>query len=81
MEEFVLTENEWLHEFAINLRDIMEEDGCSQRDLAEETGISRTTINRYLNEKMVPSATSIVAISHALCVDYNDLIEFGKVKI
>lgn len=71
-----MSEVEWMDIFGDNLRDILDEQKMSQRELSRVTGISNTTINRYINKQIIPSATVIVALSYALDCDVDELVDF-----
>lgn len=71
-----MSEKEWIKEFGDNLRYLMTEKNISQRELARKTNLSHTTIGRYLNGTLMPSAKAIVNLSYVLECPYEDLIDF-----
>lgn len=73
----MMSEVEWIHIFATNLKEIMEEQGYSQRDLADSINVSEASISYYLKEKKMPGARTLVNMSYELGIDLNDLMDFG----
>lgn len=73
-----MTELEWMRQFGFNLKNAISESGFTQEELALEIGVDRTTINRYLNGKRIPTIKSIINLSYALDYDLEDLIDFGE---
>ena len=72
-----MTELEWMHIFAGNLKSLLDENRMTQRDLAEATGISKGMISRYLNEECMPSVNALVNIAHEFpCAEIGDLLYF-----
>lgn len=73
----MMSEVEWIHIFATNLKEIMEEQGYSQRDLADSINVSEASISYYLKEKKMPGVRTLVNMSYELGIDLNDLMDFG----
>lgn len=73
-----MSEVEWMRIFGENLQEILEERGLSQKRLAYETGLSEGTISAYIHGTRMPSAKAVLNLSYALCIDLNDLIDFGS---
>ena len=73
-----MTELEWMRQFGFNLKNAISESGFTQEELALEIGVDRTTINRYLNGKRIPTIKSIINLSYALDYDLEDLIDFAE---
>jgi len=71
-----MTEQEWMEEFADNLKAMMRETGYSSTRLAEEANLSRSTICRYLNESRMPTVKAAINIAYALDCEVGDLIDF-----
>ena len=49
-----MSEVEWMHIFAKNLREMLFEKGMTQRELAFETGLSEKAISTYVNQERMP---------------------------
>lgn len=54
---------------------ILVEKGMTQRELAEKIDVSEVTISRYVTGIRVPKVTNIIAISKALNVPYERLLD------
>lgn len=57
------------------LYSILVEKGMTQRELAEKIDVSEVTISRYVTGIRVPKVTNIIAISKALNVPYEKLLD------
>ena len=69
-----ISEIEFIDIFADNLRDLMIEADLSQVQLAEESGLDRSTINRLLNKRTMPTAKAIMNLCYPLGCTYSDLL-------
>lgn len=57
------------------LYSILVEKGMTQRELAEKINVSEVTISRYVTGIRVPKVTNIIAMSKALNVPYEKLLD------
>lgn len=73
-----MTELEWTKQFGFNLKSIMNEWGINQEQLAFEVGVDRTTINRYLNGRCMPTIKSIINLADVFECSTDDLINFDE---
>lgn len=73
-----MSEVEWLKIFGDNLLVILDEYLLTQKDLAEMTGLSEGTISAYVNKTKVPGVRAILALSYALDISCDELIDFGE---
>ena len=73
-----MSEQEWLEQFADNLKTIMDECGYNQKQLAAEVGTTEATISRYLNYTQIPKAPVLINIAYALDCSLDDLMDFNE---
>lgn len=73
-----MTELEWMKKFGSRLERLMGEYGYSQEDLAWEVGVDRTTINRYVNGRCMPTVKTVLKLSYTLDCPVEDFIDFGE---
>lgn len=69
-----ISEIEFIDIFADNLRDLMIEMDMSQADVARESELDRSTINRILNKKTMPTVKAVMNLCYALNCRYEDLM-------
>ena len=72
-----MTEVEWMHIFAKNLREMLFEKKMTQRELAFETGLSEKAISTYVNQERMPGAKALINMSYALDCSLDELADFG----
>lgn len=72
-----MSEQEWLDEFAYNLRDKLFEYGCTQKEFAMDTELAESTISRYLRGQAVPTIFALINMSHVLGCSIDELADFG----
>jgi transcriptional regulator with XRE-family HTH domain len=70
----VMTDYEWLEEFAANLEYCMKDAYMTQRELADTSGLSEATISKYLKRQQMPSVKAIINLSSALDIDVQELM-------
>lgn len=83
-EEFdEVSELEWLADFSWGLRHLVIESDLSQTYLADFTGLSQSMISKYLKGQVIPSAYAVVLIARELAYDddYDEILEFGTIKL
>jgi len=60
------------------LSKILEQNGMKQKELADEIGTTEVTIHRYIKDKRVPRADTIVNIAKALHTTTDELLGLEK---
>lgn len=63
-------------EIGKSIRAIAAYRGISSSELAEKSGISRTSISRFLNEKMCPKISTLKKIADALGVTVDFILKY-----
>lgn len=71
-----MTDERYLKEFSVNLRNMLRINYMSQKRLSELTGISIYTINRFLNGKQLPDILQIGKIASAIRYPVHILTNF-----
>lgn len=64
--ESKITEEDWVKDFSMILRQKIFLRGMSQGDLSEATGISKVSISKYMTGKSIPSYYNMTKIAQAL---------------
>lgn len=72
-----MSEQQWLDEFADNLRDKITEYGCTQKEFAEDCELAESTVSRYVRGMAVPTIFALVNMSHVLGCSIDELADFG----
>ena len=70
------TEDDWLKEFSIRLKNKMKERHIGRDQLSDMTGISTVSLSKYMNCKAVPSTYNARTIAKALECSMYELYEF-----
>lgn len=76
VSETVLSEEEWMREFARNLRAKMYDRCVNQHRLSKLIGISDRTLSLYLTCKSVPSSYTLYCICHELGCSPSELFPY-----
>ncbi|TCN60835.1 XRE family transcriptional regulator [Flavobacterium circumlabens] len=72
-----ISEETFLINFGIHVRQLREKKGISQKDLANDCGITKSQISRIEVAKINTSVKTLVKIANALDVEPKELFDFS----
>ena len=61
-----ISEEDWIKDFSMTLKNKVSMSGLTQQDLSNATGISKVSISKYMAGKSVPSHYNMLKIARAL---------------
>lgn len=74
-----MTKQEWMEQFAKNLREKIKRSGFTREELAFRMNMSEPNISAYINKRRTPSVKSVINLAYALDCGIDELIDFGDI--